>query len=320
MKDWFKNIFSYRIKEESKVYTEEEIGGLIEDFKIGGFGAGQLETSGFGKVFGSQYFFPINNQCFLFSYQIDKKDIPKKIVDKMVKDINTQYIKDNGASMSKNELIICREEVVEKLLPNAFINTSTIMGYINYSDMTMVVDCSSPSKFDLFSSQLRQMLVDLKTEIINPDIDVSKHMGVWLDEYSITPNNKSVEVESSFSIGEACVMKQVNDDDVATITLANKNLDDDDVRNHLLNGAIVESLAIDWEEKLTFSLGSNFRVSKIKSSDLVNDIVDDSMGDYDMKSVDQDETLLKEYKRVSYGVMIEYFTEVQKDLLALLTK
>lgn len=320
MKDWFKNIFSYRITPESRVYKEEEIAELIEDYKIGGFAAGELETSGFGKVFGNEYFFAINSECFLFSYQIDKKDIPSKLVNKLVKEANADFIRENGQSMSKNELMICKEEVINKLLPNAFIKTSNIMGYINYSDMTMVVDVSSPSKFDLFSSSLREVLLDLKTTIINPDIEVSRHLGEWLSEYDVFPNNKSIEIDSSFNIGENCVLKQPSDDAVATITIANKVLDDDDIRNHLLNGAIVENLGLSWEDKLTFSIASNFRVSKVKSTDLVSDIVDDSMGDYDMKGLDEDEALLKEYKRVSYGVMIEYFEELQRELIKLFSK
>ena len=320
MKGWFKNSFSYRITERSKIYTSDEIGEKIVDGAIAGFAGGQLEKVGFGKVIGDDYFFAINDKCFLFSLQIDKKDIPKKIVDGLVNEANKAYRLDNGKPMSKNELIICREDIIDQLLPKAFIKTSNIMGYIDYENMLFVVDASSPNKFDLFSSKLREVLSNLSFQIINPDVNVSGLMGSWLMVYDVVPYNSNVSVDDSFTIGEFCIMKQVVESKVATISLNNKHLDDDDIRNHITNGAVVESLMVNWESKINFVLNANFRLTKIEGTELVSDLVDDSLGDYDQKGLENDEGLYREYKRVSLGLMVKSFAEIQDSLIKLFSK
>ena len=313
MSTWFKNVFCYKITDDSKVFGESEIEELIEEFKIQPLPAGKLETSGFGKVVDDHYFFPVNNQCFLFSYQTDKKDIPSKLVKDMLKEMNQEFIKLNGRGMTRNETISAKEEIIDKLLPKAFIKSSNILGYIDFKNKILVVDTASPNKYDLFSSKLRSMLLGLNTEAFVIDSNIYSVLSDWVLEESIRPVNEenALKLNESFRILDALVMKDWTLGGDTVINFSKVELSED-VKNHITNdGLNVDSLKVNWGEKVDMFLNSNFVISKVKVLDAaiaeLNELYGEGGGD-------NEEELKLEYSRASYSIMVDYFSKIISDL------
>lgn len=315
MSTWFKNVFCYKITDDSKVFSESEIEELIEDFKIQPLPAGKLETSGFGKVVDDHYFFPVNNQCFLFSYQIDKKDIPAKLVKDMLKEMNQEFIKLNGRGMTRNETVSAKEEIIDKLLPKAFVKSSNILGYIDFTNKILVVDTTSPNKYDLFSSKLRGMLLGLKTEAIVIDSNIYSVLSDWVLDENIKPVNEqnASKLNENFKILDALVMKDwaLGGDTVISFSKVELN---EDIKNHIINdGLNVDSLKVNWGEKVDMFLNSNFVISKIRVLDATIAELDELYGDNDSGG-DNEEELKMEYSRASYSIMVDYFSKIINDL------
>lgn len=315
MSTWFKNVFCYKITDDSKVFNESEIEELIENFKIQPLPAGKLETSGFGKVVDENYFFPVNNQCFLFSYQIDKKDIPAKLVKDMLKEMNQEFIKLNGRGMTRNETVSAKEEIIDKLLPKAFVKSSNILGYIDFTNKILVVDTTSPNKYDLFSSKLRGMLLGLKTEAIVIDSNIYSVLSDWVLDENIKPVNEqnASKLNENFKILDALVMKDwaLGGDTVISFSKVELN---EDIKNHIINdGLNVDSLKVNWGEKVDMFLNSNFVISKIRVLDATIAELDELYGDNDSGG-DNEEELKMEYSRASYSIMVDYFSKIINDL------
>lgn len=315
MSTWFKNVFCYKITDDSKVFNESEIEELIENFKIQPLPAGKLETSGFGKVVDNHYFFPVNNQCFLFSYQIDKKDIPAKLVKDMLKEMNQEFIKLNGRGMTRNETVSAKEEIIDKLLPKAFVKSSNILGYIDFTNKILVVDTTSPNKYDLFSSKLRGMLLGLKTEAIVIDSNIYSVLSDWVLDENIKPVNEqnASKLNENFKILDALVMKDwaLGGDTVISFSKVELN---EDIKNHIINdGLNVDSLKVNWGEKVDMFLNSNFVISKIRVLDATIAELDELYGDNDSGG-DNEEELKMEYSRASYSIMVDYFSKIINDL------
>lgn len=315
MSTWFKNVFCYKITDDSKVFNESEIEELIENFKIQPLPAGKLETSGFGKVVDDHYFFPVNNQCFLFSYQIDKKDIPAKLVKDMLKEMNQEFIKLNGRGMTRNETVSAKEEIIDKLLPKAFVKSSNILGYIDFTNKILVVDTTSPNKYDLFSSKLRGMLLGLKTEAIVIDSNIYSVLSDWVLDENIKPVNEqnASKLNENFKILDALVMKDwaLGGDTVISFSKVELN---EDIKNHIINdGLNVDSLKVNWGEKVDMFLNSNFVISKIRVLDATIAELDELYGDNDSGG-DNEEELKMEYSRASYSIMVDYFSKIINDL------
>lgn len=171
--------------------------------------------------------------------------------------------KDEGYKLSrqfKNEI---KQNIIDDLLPNA-LTTRTYSHAVFNSQFALVYE-SSPKKAENFISKMREALGGLACKTIQTKMPPKVVMTNWV---------LRGEVGTDFQLDNYCLLKGVG---VAapTIKIQNKDLNSDEVQNHIKNGLEVKELGLIWREQIAFVLTENFTLKRIQFLDVLQDKVEE---------------------------------------------
>lgn len=294
---WFKNIFAFKLNEEQ--YDDKEFQGQLEDKQIKPCGKNDLESFGWCPIFDDEEeLYQKVSGAYVLKYKHEKKNIPNKVVQERLKKKIKEHIKESGQKPNREEKDNFKEAIVLEMAQTAFIESSYINGYLDFKNKYLIIDTSSAKSADAFLSLLRESVGSIDVDILEPDFDPADKMTEWLSEGSAT---------DPFELEEGCVLKDTMGLG-SKITADKHALDVEEIQKHIEEGKRVEELDLNWHERVNFRLCSDFKIKKIKFQDVVNESVEEELGESD----DQ----YAVYSASMY-IMIEDFAEMLTDLLKL---
>ncbi|WP_394131882.1 recombination-associated protein RdgC [Marinobacter nauticus] len=207
-------------------------------------------------VFGS-------NGCLFFRLRTDTKVLKSSAINREVNELAAAIERDQGRKVRKAEKEELREQVRQKYLPNAQIDSTYTVGYIDLKKDWLVIEASSFKAAEDFTSRLRKTLGSL------PVRPVALEMGPgWVMTTALDPTSDTWEGDAllkHFSLGEECTMVGV---DGEKASFRDMDLISEEVTHHITeSGMMVNSLRLSREDQLAFTLTDDFRVKKIKFLD-----------------------------------------------------
>lgn len=294
---FFKNLFAFKLNESE--INEEKIIEKLEKFRIVPCGRHDEKSIGWDDYLDDDdsIAFKVSKGIYLLNLKIEEKNVPASVVAEKIKERVKALIKNGEEYPSKKEIKAMKEEVKHDLLSQAFVKPSFVVGYLDFKNGLLVVDAASPGKADKFNSFLRDSLGSLDIDIINPDKDVSEVMGEWL---------RSKKAERPFEIGNSCMFKERSGES-GKISVSQHDLTTADIIKHLDNENIVEKMDIVWQKRVSFSLNSAFRISKVKFLDIVIEQMEEDLGESDDKYA-----ILKATMEIMTGDFAEIIKDLQK--------
>lgn len=294
---FFKNIFAFKLNESE--INEDKIIEKLEKFRIVPCGRHDEKSIGWDDYLDNEegIIFKVSKGIYLLNLKIEEKSVPAAVVAEKIKEKIKTLIKNGEEYPSKKEVKSMKEEIKHDLLSQAFVKPSFVVGYLDFKNKLLVVDASSPGKADKFNSFLRDSLGSLDIEIINPEKDVSEVMGEWL---------KNKKAERPFEIGNSCMFKERSGNS-GKITVSQQDLTTEDIIKHLENENIVEKMDVIWQKRVSISINSAFRVSKVKFLDIVNEQIEEELGESDDKYA-----ILKATMEIMTGDFAEIINDLQK--------
>lgn len=293
---FFKSIYAFKLNE--KEISEKDLLAKLENFRIVPCGKNDKSSVGWTDVLDEEesLCFKVGKSAYILNLKFEEKNIPASYVQEELKKKIKTIVKEGGEWPNKKEMKVMKEDIIQELIPRAFAKVSSINGYLDFANQLLVIDASSPGKADKFNGFLRESLGSLDIDIINPENDVSITMGNWIKE------GKSVR---PFEIGDNCLLKEQSGD-ASKITVANHDLTVEEITQHLDNGKIVEKMDLVWQKRVSFSVNSAFRISKVKFLDIVQEQLNEEMGESD------DNYALMQ---ASMQIMIGDFAEIINDVV-----
>lgn len=294
---FFKNIFAFQLNEQE--INEDKLIEKLEKFRIVPCGRHDEKSIGWDDYLDNEdsVIFKVSKGVYLLNLKLEDKNVPAAVISEKIKEKIKEIVKGGGEYPSKKEIKSMKEEVKHDLLSQAFVKPSFIVGYLDFKNKLLVVDASSPGKADKFNSFLRDSLGSLDIDIINPEKDVSEVMGEWL---------KSKKAERPFDIGNSCMFKEKSGES-GKITVSQQDLTTEDIIKHLENDNIIEKMDIVWQKRVSFSLNSAFRVSKVKFLDIVNEQIEEELGESDDQYA-----ILKATMEIMTGDFAEIIIDLKK--------
>lgn len=294
---FFKNIFAFQLNETE--INEDKLIEKLEKFRIVPCGRHDEKSIGWDDYLDNEdsIVFKVSKGVYLLNLKLEDKNVPAAVISEKIKEKIKEIVKGGGEYPSKKEIKSMKEEVKHDLLSQAFVKPSFIVGYLDFKNKLLVVDASSPGKADKFNSFLRDSLGSLDIDIINPEKDVSEVMGEWL---------KSKKAERPFDIGNSCMFKEKSGES-GKITVSQQDLTTEDIIKHLENDNIIEKMDIVWQKRVSFSLNSAFRVSKVKFLDIVNEQIEEELGESDDQYA-----ILKATMEIMTGDFAEIIIDLKK--------
>lgn len=153
-----------------------------------------------------------------------------------------------------------KEDVLNDLLPRAFVRSSRQSFYIDTKEGWVVLDTASAKSAENAISTLRNALGSFPAVPLAPEEGVRVLMTDWL---------ATGQLPEDLAMGEDCELKDLADSQGATIRAKKQDLSVEEIKEHLRAGKQVTQLGLVYKERLSFVLDENLVVRRLKFLDVV---------------------------------------------------
>ncbi|MFT3807879.1 recombination-associated protein RdgC [Arenimonas sp.] len=150
-----------------------------------------------------------------------------------------------------------KEDLVHEMLPKAFVKPMRLNASLNLKHGFLVVDTSSRKSAESFASELRHALGSFPAVPLNAEVSPRNVLTGWI---------AGEPLPEGLALGDECEMKDPIDGG-AIVRCQRQELQGDEIRQHLEAGKQVTRLALTLDDHLSFVLGEDLVVRKLKFLD-----------------------------------------------------
>lgn len=199
---------------------------------------------------------------WIIKLQTETRSVPAATVKKALNARLDAIEKETGRRPRGKFAKELKEEVTLALMPQAFPKQGTVMAWLDPLAGVLVIDTASMGRADDFTSALVASVPGLKLSMLQTEMNPQSIMSVWLAEGETG--------RADVYLGRRCELRQP-DGEKAGVRYVNKDLDIDEVKQHIQQGMIAMSLALCWDGRVSFTLTPAFALQRIKFLDVVFD-------------------------------------------------
>ncbi len=260
---WFKNLKIYRFTDKFS-FDLDNLQKNLELMRFKSCSSQEQQSMGFvSPIPKAESLFVQSNTNFLFSLKRETKLLPASVVNNELNLKVGEIESETGSPMPKKAQKDLKEEITNRLLPQAFSKFSNVNAYVSLDQQVIVVDASSDTNAEVFLACLRKCLGSLP---VVPLVKTQQQHTLtdWLmkdcpDDFEILDE---AELQSSA-------------DDGAIIRCKKHDLDAEEILAHIQNGKLVHKLSVAFDQRLTCILCEDLSVKRLKFTDLVTEQNDD---------------------------------------------
>ena len=259
---FFKNLQVYRFTRPLE-QDADKLEKDLEEFKFKACGSQDISKLGWvfpmGKS-GSMYTHLASKQI-LICLKKEEKMLPAGVIKDQLNERVEAIELEQGRALKKKEKDSLKEDIIMQLLPRAFSRTSQTYAWIDPESDMFYVDASSARKAEELISLLRKTLGSLPVVPIQLKNQSDVVMTDWLVEGNI-PANFKLEDEA-----ELCSALEGG----GIIRCKQQDLLSDEIKNHLAADKFVTKLALNWADSISFIMGEEFALKRIKFADVLQE-------------------------------------------------
>jgi recombination associated protein RdgC len=192
--------------------------------------------------------------------RIERKTVPKQALDRRVAELAAQIEETTGRKPGKKARAELKEQAFNELLPRAFSKTKDVHLTFLEGMGLLLVGSTSSSDTDLIAPLLCATQDGLAISLLQTRQSPASVMSAWLLDLDDVPHG--------MGIGRCCVL-EATDDSHARVRYDDHALDCENVREHLVQGKIVTSLALEHGERVGFTLTEGLQFKSVELLDVV---------------------------------------------------
>ena len=280
---WFKNLQVYRFTRPFDL-TVDQLETALESCTFTPCGSQDISRFGWTRALGklgSTLTHSANGQILICAHK-EEKMLPNTVVKAELAERVEAIEREQGRALKKKEKEAIKEELLHTLLPRAFSRHSNTFAWINPQDGYLVVDAPSSKKADDVLALLRKSIGTLPVVPVALKNPPEITMTGWLNT-SILPPPFSMEDEAELRSAQQ---------HGGIIRCKQQDLVTDEVKNHLEHDKLVTKLALNWGENLSFVLGDDLSIKRLKFSEELREQNDDVTSEDPAARVDADFALV----------------------------
>ncbi|BBL75474.1 recombination-associated protein RdgC [Methylomagnum ishizawai] len=229
-------------------------------------GCGSLELSHIGWVppVGKGDSAPLvhaTNGFLMVCLRREEKILPASVVNEVLADRVEEIESRRGTPVRRKEKDALRDEVMQDLLPRAFVHSKRAYAYIDPKGGWLVVDSASAKKADELTGLLRQCLGSLPIVPFATMQRPSVLMTSWLGEDG-PPTGVTLDTDAELRSPE---------EDGGTVRCRNHDLGAPEIQNHLEAGKEAVKLALTYQDRLSLVLDESLTIKRLRFLDLVQE-------------------------------------------------
>jgi recombination associated protein RdgC len=265
---WFKNILFYRFTKPFELDSDTLAEKLAES-PFTPCGANDIYQLGWSSPLKkhSDQLVHVSQQYWMICLQKQERILPSSVVNEQVQEKVNEIEEQQHRKVTRKEKNELKEEITLQLLPRSFTKTSRHFAYLCPSKGYMVINTASAKVADELTSYLRKTIGSLPIRFPAVNQAPSSVMTHWV--------TKDESMPDTLTLGFECELTS-NGEDKGSIKYKGLELDQEQIDQQIKSGMEVTKLAVEWRESLTFLLGSDLSIKRIKFGDMLQDQLDDS--------------------------------------------
>ncbi len=257
----FKNAKIYTLTQPLTL-TSEMLEKALGEHEFRHCGSQDLATMGFARCIGGLFAHSAQGM-FTIRIQKEEKLLPGSVINQELEEVVERIEMETGAPVGKKAKSDLKQEIVAKLLPQAFTDRKSIYGTIIPESNLVIVHAGSDSQAEAWLAMVRKALGSLPV-VPFARRSIQSELTNWVT--GTTPENISLLEEAEL---------KATDDTGGLVRVKNQELDSAEVSAHLDAGKLVQKVAFEYDEAFNAVLCEDGSIKRIKLADRVLEENDD---------------------------------------------
>jgi len=268
---WFKNILFYRFTKPFDV-SSETLESQLATSPFKPCEANDIYQLGWASPLqkNSEQLVHVCQHYWMICLQKQERILPSSVVNEQVQEKVNEIEEEQHRKVTRKEKTELKEEITQQLLPKSFTKTTRHYAYLCPSKGYLVINTASAKLADEFTSYLRKTIGSLPIRFPAVNQAPSSVMTHWV--------TKDASLPAEFSLGYECELTS-NGEEKGSIKYKGLELDQKQIEQQIQSGMEVTKLALDWRDSLSFILGSDLTIKRLKFSDMLQEQLDDSQAE-----------------------------------------
>ena len=281
---WFKSLIVYRFTQPFSL-TVEALEEKLQQKRFRHCNSQDISTYGWVPPLGKHgdQLAHAANDFMMITARKEEKILPASVIKDAVEEKVEQIEHEQNRQVFSKEKKALKDDVLMELLPKAFTRCQNTYAYIDPTKGWLVVDATSFKKAEELTSCLRECLGSLP--IINPPLKnmPSYAMTRWLSQ--------EVPLPAKWVLGDECELREPGDEG-GQVKVSKQVLEGEEVEVHLQAGKQVSKMALIWNDALSFVLGDDLVIRKLKFLDSVQEQLDEVNAETAAEQFDADFSIM----------------------------
>jgi recombination associated protein RdgC len=281
---WFRNLLVYRLTQDIP-FDAEALETALAAKPARSCASQELNTYGFIAPFGKGADAPlvhVSGDFLLIAARKEERILPGSVVRDALKDKVDEIEAEQMRKVYKKERDQLKDEIVQALLPRAFIRKSATFAAIAPKQGLILVDSASAKRAEDLLSTLREVIGSLPVRPLTVKIAPSATLTDWV---------KTQQAADDFFVLDECELRDTHEDG-GVVRCKRQDLTSDEIQLHMTAGKQVTLLSLAWQDKLSFMLDDKLVVKRLRFEDLLQDQAEQDGGDDDLGQQDASFTLM----------------------------
>ncbi|MDO5686418.1 MAG: recombination-associated protein RdgC [Neisseria sp.] len=199
----------------------------------------------------------------------EEKILPAAVVREVLEEKVAEIQAAEARAVGRREKMELKEQITDDLLPRAFSKSSHTVLIFAPENGFLLVNQSAANRSENAVSRLREALGGLEVKLPDTVQSPSALMTEWL---------LAGDAAGGFSLDEDCELKGTGEA-AAVVRVSRQDLTADEVVQHVKNGKIVTRLGLVWQDKVSFVLGADLSLKRIRFLDMLQEEAADAGDD-----------------------------------------
>lgn len=274
---FFRNLTLFRFP-ASSIENPEDLDALLAEHTLKPVGPLELASRGFVSPLG-QGEDALTHQvadAVLLTLATEQRLLPGSVVNATLSKKLEHIRESEGRNPGGRERKRIKDEVIAELLPRAFARPSRCSGYLDLGLGWCVIDTSSRKNAETFVTAIREAMGSFPAVPASTETSPRSLMTAWIDGEPLPPG---------FVLGDECELRDPVDSG-AVLKCKNQELQAEEIREHLKCGKQGFRVALVFEERISFVLGEDLVIRKLKFLDAATAPLEDTQRDTQRDEVD----------------------------------
>ncbi len=269
---FFRNLSLFRFSADTAADLKR-LDEAVSEHRLRPCGPQEMSTEGFVP--------PVDNaadgamtqtvkDCTLVTVGSESKILPAAVVNEELQRKVRKIAEDEGRKVGGRERKRLKEDLLTELLPRAFVRSSRLSAYVDTKNGWLVLDTFSRKSAENALTYIREALGSFPAVPLAPEEGPRVLLTDWVARGTLP---------AGLALGEEIELRDPATATGAIAKCRRQDLDAEEVKEHLRNGKQVFQLGLTFDERITFTLGEDLVIRKLKFTDVVFDELGDSFED-----------------------------------------